>query len=90
MHIDIIPIGNSKGIRIPKALLEQCGMSGRVELTIKNKSMLLKPVTEVVKARNTKARKGWAAAAKRMAKNGDDKLLDEWPPTKFDKEEWEW
>ena len=35
-------------------------------------------------------RAGWAEAFRAMAEAGDDKLLDEPTPTKFDEEEWEW
>jgi antitoxin MazE len=97
MHVNIIPIGNSKGIRIPKALLEQCGMSGSVELTVKNKSLLLKPINEKAKPtpkprpkQKKKVRDGWDEDFKRMAANGDDVMLDEWPPTEFDLHEWTW
>ena len=37
-----------------------------------------------------KPRAGWAEQLRKMAEAGDEKLLDEWPPTKFDEEEWEW
>jgi antitoxin MazE len=37
MKATIIPIGNSKGIRIPKAVLEQCHIEGDVFLEIKGK-----------------------------------------------------
>jgi hypothetical protein len=41
--------------------------------------------------RGTGPRAGWAAAFRRMAMCGDDRLIDgEWPATDFDKTEWEW
>lgn len=35
-------------------------------------------------------REGWSEALRAMAEAGDDKLVDEPAPTKFDEEEWEW
>ena len=34
MKIAIVPVGDFKGIRIPKDLLEQCGFGGEAELTV--------------------------------------------------------
>jgi antitoxin MazE len=81
MKVDIIPIGNSKGIRIPKALLDQCGLEGSVELIVKNKQLVL--------SSTRKPREGWEEAAKAMAAAGDDELI-ELPAPAFDQEEWEW
>ena len=36
MKIDIIKIGNSQGIRIPKTIMEQCGFSESVEIDLLN------------------------------------------------------
>jgi antitoxin MazE len=44
MIIDIIQIGNSQGIRIPKALLEQYGFKAQAELQINTDGLVLKPV----------------------------------------------
>ncbi len=39
MKIDIIKIGNSQGIRIPKIIMEQCGFTDAVEMKIENGSL---------------------------------------------------
>jgi len=44
MKTTIIPIGNSKGIRIPKAVLEQCNFSKDVSLEVKGDCLIIKPL----------------------------------------------
>ena len=51
MKVDIIPIGNSRGIRIPKALLEQCGFGKSVEIEVEDNHIILSPTHQ--------PRKGW-------------------------------
>ncbi len=78
----IVRIGNSRGIRIPKTLLEEADLPDEVELHAQPGRLVVQA------ARHPRA--GWAAAAKRMRARGDDQLLDEPTSTKFDREEWEW
>jgi len=80
----IIRIGNSRGIRIPKLLLEQTGLNDEVDVTANRDGLIVRPVR--------KARAGWAAAFQEMARNSDDALLDDAAPTQtaWDQEEWEW
>jgi len=84
MLTKIVPIGNSRGIRIPKAMLEHCGFGEEVELQAKNGTLILRPV-------NT-PRTAWAEAFGGMAAAKDDLLVQEEAPTgtQFDAEEWEW
>ena len=84
MKASIIKIGNSQGIRIPKAILSQCGFEDEVEFSIENNTLVIKPV----KTR----RKNWDAAFAKMAENGDDLLIDADLPveTDWDEAEWEW
>jgi len=81
MKASIIQIGNSQGLRIPKPILKQCGLSGEVELEVHDKELVIKPTTQ--------SRKDWDKAFKAMARNGDDQLL-EFPESHWDEEEWEW
>ena len=81
MKASIIQIGNSQGLRIPKPILKQCGLSGEVELEVYNNELVIKPTTQ--------ARQNWEKAFKAMAKNGDDRLI-EFPESQWEKEEWEW
>ncbi|HMQ77089.1 MAG: AbrB/MazE/SpoVT family DNA-binding domain-containing protein [Flavobacteriales bacterium] len=67
MRIDIIAIGNSKGIRLSKALLQRYELTDEVELVLNEDHIVLKP---------TKGpRHGWDRAFKRMAERGDDAPL---------------
>lgn len=78
----IVRIGNSRGIRIPKTLLDEADLPDEVELHAQ-------PGRLIVQAAR-RPRTGWAVAAKRMRAGGDDLLLDESTATTFDLEEWEW
>jgi antitoxin MazE len=78
----IVRIGNSRGIRIPKTLLEEAELSDEVRLHAEPGRLVVAIVRH--------ARKGWAAAAHRMRARSDDRLLDEPTATRFDHEEWKW
>jgi len=69
MEISVINIGNSKGIRLPKAILEQYNISEKLELILEKGRIILKP--------KSIPRKGWEKSFKQMNTNGDDKLLIE-------------
>lgn len=83
MRSRIVQIGNSRGVRIPKHLLEQTGLNGEVEIhATKNGLVITSP---------KKPRDGWAEAARDLASAGEDELVDEGgPATKFDEGQWEW
>jgi antitoxin MazE len=68
MKLSVVRIGNSRGIRIPKPLLDQCHITEAVDLKIEGKRLVLTPV-------HSKPRQGWAAEAVRMHAAGDDALL---------------
>jgi antitoxin MazE len=78
----IVQVGNSKGIRIPKPLLEQTGLDGDVEIDVEGDRIIIAPVT--------KPRAGWAAAFRAAAEQRLDEPIDSPSPTRFDEEEWEW
>lgn len=84
MLTKIVSIGNSRGIRIPKALLDDCGFDEEAELQAKNGALILRPVKT--------PRAGWAESFAGMAAAKDDILVQEVAPasTQFDAEEWEW
>lgn len=84
MKTSVIRIGNSRGIRIPKTLLEQCRLGGTVELEAQNDHLLVRPAA--------KPRSRWEDAFRQMAQQGDDALLDResLPTTQWDGAEWEW
>jgi antitoxin MazE len=82
MRIRIIDIGNSRGIRLPKALIEEMGFTDEVELQRTAKGLIITPVKE--------ARAGWAELFKLAS--GPVKEDKGWSDAgnKFDKEEWTW
>ncbi len=77
----IVRIGNSRGVRIPKALLEEAGLSEDVELDARAGAITIRPAKPV--------RAGWAAAARELAKE-ESGLLDPPAASSFDQAEWAW
>ena len=83
MRTHIIRIGNSQGVRIPKALLEETGLSGDVEMTVRDGALVISSAAA--------PRQGWAETFREMARRGDDALLDsDTPLASFDEESWVW
>lgn len=83
MKTTLIPIGNSRGVRIPKPFIEQCGLAEQVEMDVRDGMILIHAPRQ--------PRAGWEAAFVRMARAGDDKLLDGQPiSTRWDEEDWQW
>ncbi len=82
IRANIVKIGNSQGVRIPKALLTLSGIEDTVELVVHEGTIIIRPMTKV--------RSGWDEAFRTMAASGDDILLDQEPSTEWDNEEWEW
>jgi len=67
MQISVIDIGNSKGIRLTKNLLEKYDIRDKVELILEKGRIILKPIS--------RPRQGWEKSFQEMHKNGDDSLL---------------
>ena len=82
---NIVKIGNSHGIRIPKLLLEQIGLMGQVEVEAQSHQLVVRPIVKTI-------REGWAEKFQEMAASGDDTLLDEetLAASQWDEEEWQW
>ncbi len=80
MRIPIVPIGNSKGIRIPKTILAQLDIQDDVDLEVREQELVLTPVKK-------SSREGWEEAFAEMAEEGDDELL---VPELQDAEDFEW
>jgi antitoxin MazE len=78
----LVKIGNSRGIRIPKEVIDRLNLENGVEIAVADDHLEVRPI------RNP--REGWAEAFREMHARGDDRMLDEPTPTVFDKEEWEW
>lgn len=81
MAARLVQIGNSRGVRIPKPLIEEAGLPDDVELEVRSGTIIVRPAAG--------PRTGWAEAAERLA--GEQiGLLDEATSTRFDRDEWTW
>ena len=83
MKAELVRIGNSRGIRIPKPLIEQCGLGETVELRVANDCLIISPERQ--------PRQGWNDAFRASGRVLDDELLLEIAePSEFDRKEWRW
>lgn len=67
MELSIIKIGNSRGFRLSKTLIDKYNIKDKVEIILEKGFIILKPISE--------PRKGWDIAFKKMHETGDDQLL---------------
>ena len=83
MRVALVRIGNSRGIRIPKPVLRQCGFQDSVELCVENDRLVI--------AKDHPPRQGWEELFRAAGPAANDELLlDTLPPNQFDQEEWRW
>ena len=83
MKVELVSIGNSRGIRIPKPVLEQCGFDKMVELSIEKGRLVI--------TAGRRPREGWRDAFRAAGKSAaDELLLEPLKPNTFDREEWKW
>ena len=75
----LVKIGNSRGVRLAKPLLEVAGLADEVEIEAAPGVLTIRP--------SAHPRAGWAEAASLFKPEG---LIDEMSPTRFDEEEWSW
>ncbi|HEX9019297.1 MAG TPA: AbrB/MazE/SpoVT family DNA-binding domain-containing protein [Anaerolineaceae bacterium] len=78
----VVKVGNSRGIRIPRTVLEQAGLTDEVEMTVEGNKLIIQA--------SRHPRQGWEERFADMAQQGDDQLLDETLPTQWDGDEWTW
>ncbi len=79
----LVQVGNSRGIRIPKALLEQSGVRDQAELAVRGSSIVITPSQHV--------RAGWSDAFAKMHELGDDALIDaQAAASDWNKRDWRW
>ena len=81
MKAQIIRIGNSQGVRIPKTLLEDGKLTGEVELELHEDGILIRSLQ--------KPRANWDDRFKAIADTDDDQPVA-LAPTEFEKKEWQW
>jgi antitoxin MazE len=79
-----VQIGNSRGIRIPKLLLDQANLGNEIEMEVQGDKL-------IIRAPHT-PRQDWDIQFEKMAELGDDKTLDSGAlsTSSWDKNEWEW
>ena len=85
MKTKIIRIGNSQGVRIPKPLIEESGITDEIEMILRDNEIILRSAKTI--------RKDWDASFEKMAEQGDDALLDQEEiekPSDWDETEWTW
>ena len=75
----LVKIGNSRGARLAKPMLEVAGLADEVEIEAAPGVLTIRPLAQ--------PRAGWAEAAAAFQSEG---LIDEMTATRFDDEEWCW
>ncbi len=78
----LVRIGNSRGVRLPKLVIEKAGLGEEVELRVQKGAIII--------ARASSSRFGWADGAREARQRQEDHLLAAPSSTRFDDKEWEW
>jgi antitoxin MazE len=76
MKTHLVRIGNSRGVRLPKPLIDQAGLIDEVEIRVEGRAIIIE--------RAASLREGWAEAAQKMHALGEDVLLDPVTATEID------
>jgi antitoxin MazE len=79
MKARLVQIGNSRGVRLAKPLLEEAGLTDEVEIRVQAGALIITSVNA--------PRAGWAEA---VARYGPSELLDAPTSTRFEDDEWTW
>ena len=82
MKAKLVQIGNSRGVRLPKPLIEEAELKDEVDIRVHQGSIIITSME--------KARAGWAESASLMSQRGEDALLNPETTSKFDETEWQW
>ena len=84
VNVHLTKVGNSRGIRIPRAILEQVNLEGELELIVQKGALLIRPAT--------KPRQGWEETFVNASMNlkEDSELAEPLVGNQFDDEEWTW
>jgi antitoxin MazE len=82
LKVQLTRIGNSRGVRIPKPIIRQCGFGDHVEMRVTLDGLVIAP--------HRPARQGWKQAFSEGRKPAEGLLLKGLPANKFDREEWKW
>ena len=82
MKARLVRIGNSRGVRLPKPLIEEARLKEEVQLRVRDGALII--------TSRTRPRSGWAEAARQIRHQNQDRLLDDPTITEFDQKEWRW
>ena len=83
MRTELVRIGNSRGVRIPKPLIQQCGLGETVEVRVENDRLVI--------SQARRPRQGWEEAFRAAGPDVQSELLLETAePNEFDRKEWQW
>ena len=82
MKARLVSIGNSRGIRLPRTVIEEAQLGDEVELKAEPGCIIIRSAKP--------PRTGWAEAAKRMHEVGDDQPAMSDDANHFDEQEWQW
>ncbi len=82
MNGKLIRIGNSRGVRIPKVMIEEACLTENVTLRVVDTGILIEPAAA--------PREGWADAARDLAGSAFDEPVDPPPPVREDRSDWTW
>jgi antitoxin MazE len=82
MRVELVRIGNSRGVRLPESLIEQCGFGDAVELHVEHNRLII--------ALERAPRQGWREAFAAAGPATDHSPFEAMPPNEFDDHEWTW
>ena len=83
IQTELIRIGNSRGVRIPKPLIEECRLGDKVELRVQNDCLIISSARQ--------PRSGWEELFRAAGQSADDEaLLEPLQANDFDRKEWNW
>ena len=82
MRARLVRIGNSRGVRLPKPLIEEAGLTEEVEVRVRGGAVVILSAP--------RPRAGWAEAAKQLRHRGEDRLLEAPTPTRVDQSGRDW
>ena len=82
MRAKLIPIGNSRGVRLPKPLIKEAGLQDEVDIHVRDGTVVISSTKN--------PRSGWEQAARLLHQREGDRLLDGPVSTRFDETEWTW
>jgi antitoxin MazE len=84
----LVRIGNSRGIRLPKTVIEQAGLTTNVEIAVDENQIVIRS------AGQDAPRAGWEEQIKKALMEDGDDFDQDWLnaplPSKFDEKEWTW